>query len=257
MDPNSGFCSLTKTYNSLRPDITLPQPSQPLSITQFIFSPHHSTAAATFESTFLINATTGNCLTYSDLVFQTKSLALCLRKHYSLSKGDVAFILSPHSFQFPILFLSLLSLGVIISPAIPDDSISDINHLVDLSKPTIAFTTSYASYKLPSYLPTVVLIDSPEFLSFFTHQYDEDHRDDVVRQHDGAAIFNSSGTSGPRKGFFDSQELNSSNCCHGQIISYSAICSVIDYACFYCCFRVECDDEGGFNGRDSGFHGEH
>ncbi|KAK3225135.1 hypothetical protein Dsin_004997 [Dipteronia sinensis] len=123
-------------------------------------------------------------------------MALSLKKHYSVSKGDVAFILSFHSFHFPILYFALLPLGVIISPAMPDESISDVNRLVNLCKPTIAFTTSQSSHKLPSHLPTVVLLDSPEFLNSGL----EDR--DVISQNDGAAIFCSSVTSDPRKGTF-------------------------------------------------------
>ncbi|KAK0587817.1 hypothetical protein LWI29_029346 [Acer saccharum] len=91
----------------------------------------------------------------------------------------------------------------------PGDSISDINRLVVLCNPTIAFTNSRASRKLPSHLPTV-LLDSPEYLSFFTQYVDSNNvdssvdvdSDDPVSQQDGASIFYSSGTSGPRKGVF-------------------------------------------------------
>ncbi|KAI9160174.1 hypothetical protein LWI28_005728 [Acer negundo] len=216
MDPDSGFCSQTRTYHSLRPSIRdLPPPSQPLSITEYVFSLLHryrssSTAISTTVSdptTFMINDATGHRLTYSDLLLQTNSLAISLSKHYSLSKGDVAFILSPHSLQIPIIYFSLLSLGVIISPANPDDSGSDITHLLNLSRPGIIFATSEISHKLiinPTWNCHTVLMDSPEFLSLLT-RYDDDnsstnHRDDVVNQSDVAAIIYSSGTSGPNKG---------------------------------------------------------
>ncbi|KAK2648115.1 hypothetical protein Ddye_015604 [Dipteronia dyeriana] len=171
MDPTSGFYSLTKIYHSLRPDMALPPPFQPLSITQFIFSLHHSITTIISNSTFLINVATGHCLSYVDLAFHTNSLALSLKKHYPLSNGDVSFILSFHSFHFPILYLDLFSLDVIISPAMPDEFISDVNRLVNLYKLTIAFTTSQASEKLHSYLSKVMLLNSPEFLTFFT-EYD-------------------------------------------------------------------------------------
>ncbi|TXG68429.1 hypothetical protein EZV62_003364 [Acer yangbiense] len=216
MDPDSGFCSQTRTYHSLRQTIhDLPPPSQPLSITEYVFSLLHSyrsssTAISTTVSdptTFMINDATGHRLTYSDLLLQTKSLAISLSKHYSLSKGDVAFILSPHSLQIPIIYFSLLSLGVIISPANPDDSSSDITHLLNLCRPVIVFATSETSHKLiinPTWNYRTVLMDSPEFLSLLT-RYDDDnsiinHRDDVVNQSDVASIIYSSGTSGPNKG---------------------------------------------------------
>ncbi|KAK3220419.1 hypothetical protein Dsin_014389 [Dipteronia sinensis] len=157
--------------------------------------------------TFMINDATGHRLTYSDLLLQTNSLAISLSKHYSLSKGDVAFILSPHSLQIPIIYFSLLSLGVIISPANPDDSGSDITHLLNLSRPVIIFATSETSHKLiinPTWNCRTVLMDSPEFLSLLTPSDDDNsiinHSDDVVNQSDVAAIIYSSGTSGPNKG---------------------------------------------------------
>ncbi|KAK2652863.1 hypothetical protein Ddye_012719 [Dipteronia dyeriana] len=216
MDPDSGFCEQTRTYHSLRPIIhDLPPPSQPLSITEYVFSFLHrhrssSTAISTTDSdpkTFMINDATGHRLTYSDLLLQTNSLAISLSKHYSLSKGDVAFILSPHSLQIPIIYFSLLSLGVIISPANPDDSGHDITHLLNLCRPVIVFATSETSHKLiinPTWNCRTVLMDSPEFLSLLT-RYDVDnsiinHRDGVVNQSDVAAIIYSSGTFGPNKG---------------------------------------------------------
>ncbi|TXG68431.1 hypothetical protein EZV62_003366 [Acer yangbiense] len=114
MDPDSGFCSQTRTYHSLRQTIhDLPPPSQPLYITEYVFSllhRYHSSSTTTISTTvsdpttFMINDATGHRLTYSDLLLQTNSLAISLSKHYSLSKGDVAFILSPHSLQIPIIY---------------------------------------------------------------------------------------------------------------------------------------------------------
>ncbi|TXG68432.1 hypothetical protein EZV62_003367 [Acer yangbiense] len=157
----------------------------------------------------MINAATGHRLAYSDLLRQTSSLAISLKKHYSLSKGDVAFILSPHSLQIPILYFSLLSIGVVVSPAIPDDSSSDITRKINLSKPVIVFTTSESSHKLinpTSNLVTrrTVLIDSPEFLSLLTRYNDNkydviNHGNDVVNQSDVAVILYSSGTTGLKK----------------------------------------------------------
>ncbi|XVF11566.1 hypothetical protein REPUB_Repub08aG0038800 [Reevesia pubescens] len=95
-----------------------------------------------------------------------------------------------------------MSLGIVVSPANPLSSESEITHQVQLSKPVIAFATSKTSSKLPSLKLGTVLIDSPEFLSFLT-QPDVDH--DVVNrvqvsQHDAAAILYSSGTTGRVKG---------------------------------------------------------
>lgn len=205
IDPNSGFCSKTKTFRSLRPTVSLPPPSQRLSITQFILSLHQSTSVTTTNTnTFLIDPVIGQRLTYADFVRQTNSLAFSLRKHYSLSKYDVAFILSPSSFKIPILYFSLLSLGVVISPVNPLGSNSEISRQVHLSRPSIAFATSHTSHKLPPNL-TTVLIDSPDFLSLLSTHTANDvvtlpNSTPPVNQSDSAALLYSSGTTGRVKG---------------------------------------------------------
>ncbi|XP_031271756.1 4-coumarate--CoA ligase-like 9 [Pistacia vera] len=202
--PATGFCSLTKTFHSLRPEVPLPPPSQPLSITQFTLSLLQSTATNVSQTPFLINSVTDQRLTYADFLLQVHSLSLSLRTHYSLSKGDVVFILASSSFQIPVLYFSLFSLGVIISPANPLSSHSEISHQVHVSKPSVAFATSHTSHKLPSNLPAI-LIDSPQFISLSTQNLQNQNVDLTdctisVQQSDSAAILYSSGTTGKVKG---------------------------------------------------------
>ncbi|KAJ0048242.1 hypothetical protein Pint_15660 [Pistacia integerrima] len=205
IDPNSGFCAQTKTYHSLRPNVPLPQPSQPLSITQFTLSLLQTSTTATPSTTFLVNAITGQALTYSQFIRQVNSLSFSLKTHYSLRRNDVAFIISPPSLNIPVLYFSLLALGVVISPVNPLSSDSEISHQIHLSKPSIAFATSHTSHKLPSNLRTI-LIDSPQFVSLSN----QNQNDDVnfinstlgveVNQSDSSAILYSSGTTGKVKG---------------------------------------------------------
>lgn len=205
IDPKSGFCSLTKTFHSLRPSFTLPPPSQPLSVAQFALSLFHSNISAT---TFLIDAVACQRFTYLEFLRQTNSLVVSLQEQYSLSKNDVALILCPSSFQIPVLYFSLLSIGVIISPANPLSSSSEISHQIQICKPTIAFTTSQTSHKVPPNLRTI-LVDSPKFLSLLSSQKENENENGVVNftnsapiinQSDSAAIFYSSGTTGKVKG---------------------------------------------------------
>jgi acyl-CoA synthetase (AMP-forming)/AMP-acid ligase II len=83
--------------------------------------------------------------------------------HIGLSKGDTAFILSLNLVQVLILYFSLLLLGVIISPANPINTESEISKLVQLCNPVIAFATSSTAHKLPTLQFKTICLDSLEF----------------------------------------------------------------------------------------------
>ncbi|XP_040953201.1 4-coumarate--CoA ligase-like 9 [Gossypium hirsutum] len=154
-----------KTFDSLRPHVPVSPPSQPLSLPQYALSLFHSSshasATAGGDTTFIVDAANGNTLSYSQFIAQIYSLAYSMKKNFSLSRNDVAFILSPSSFHVPSLYFALMSLGIVVSPATPLGSESEITHQVKLSKPVIAFATSKTSSKLPSLKLGTVLLDSP------------------------------------------------------------------------------------------------
>ncbi|XP_011044188.1 PREDICTED: 4-coumarate--CoA ligase-like 9 [Populus euphratica] len=197
-----GYCLESKTFQSLRPTATPPPPHQPLSITQFILSLLHSSAIPTSQKNFLIMPSTRQSLTYSQAINQIYSLSSSLKSHYNLNKNDVSFILCPPSLHVPILYFSLLYLGVTISPANPLSSKSELTHQIQLSKPKIAFATSQTAHKLPSFPLGTVLIDSPEFITLLTliSKRDTPTNHVEVSQSDMAAILYSSGTTGRVKG---------------------------------------------------------
>ncbi|XP_057786001.1 4-coumarate--CoA ligase-like 9 isoform X2 [Salvia miltiorrhiza] len=200
-DPQSGYCSQTRIYRSLHPAIPLPPPSAPLSISSYAISllhcPTTPTSAALSNTAFLIDADTGHRLTYSAFLQRVRSLSSSLNS--LISKNDVAFIISPPSFHVPVLYFSLLSLGVAISPSNPLSSPSELAHQIQLSKPSVAFSTSAFAHKLPPNL-RVVLLDSPEFLSMLESRSPISSAAAAVNQSDTAAVLYSSGTTGKVKG---------------------------------------------------------
>ncbi|KAJ4959892.1 hypothetical protein NE237_019802 [Protea cynaroides] len=204
IDPNSGFCNETKIYYSLRPHVPLPPESPPLSAASHALSLLHSSHLSPENTTALIDAATGHRLSYTEFIRRVKALSAHLLTTVGLSKGDTAFILSPTSLQIPILYFSLLSLGIVVSPANPASTKSEISHQIELSKPVIAFATSTTAAKLPSsFRHGTVLLDSPDFQSMMTtaaSSLELDLDRVKVNQFDSAAILYSSGTTGRVKG---------------------------------------------------------
>ncbi|XP_016496866.1 4-coumarate--CoA ligase-like 9 [Nicotiana tabacum] len=195
-DPNSGFCSITKTFHSLRPPLLLPPEASPLSAASYALSLQQcpdSTAAA------FIDSATGRRLTFSEFRTRVISLASSLQNTFRFSKNDVAFILSPNSTHVPVLYFALLSLGVIVSPANPMSTESELFKQIKLTNPVIAFATSRNFQKLPKLKHGTVLIDLPEFESMMTNT-ELKFEPVEVNQSDLAAIMYSSGTTGEVKG---------------------------------------------------------
>ncbi|KAM2557804.1 hypothetical protein TB2_014886 [Malus domestica] len=203
IDPKSGYCPHTKTFHSLRPPVPLPPLSQPLSLTQFTLSLLQSSTAKPTTSV-LIDAASGRHVSYQTFLSQIHSLTLSLQS-LALSKGHVAFVLSPTSLHVPVLYFSLLALGVVVSPANPIGSESEIAHQVRLTRPAIAFATSATANKLPKGDDKIrtVILDSPEFLSMLDRDGSSVTQSDTsveVNQTNPAAILFSSGTTGRVKG---------------------------------------------------------
>ncbi|RZC51129.1 hypothetical protein C5167_019554 [Papaver somniferum] len=211
IDPKSGFCSETKIYHSLLPPAPLPPPTTSLSISDYVLSllhQHYTSSTSDFypeRVTAFIDSETDDRVSYSEFLSKIESLTHSLKLVIGLSKGDTAFILSPATPQIPVLYLSLLSIGVIVSPSNPISTATEISHQINLCKPAIAFGTSETTHKLPSVLcfPTIVL-DSHDFYSMMhcssIRQNQMDSEEEKISQSDTAAILYSSGTTGRVKG---------------------------------------------------------
>lgn len=204
INPKSGFNSSAKTFHSLRPPIHLPPEETPFSAADYALS-LHANHSPWPDSLAIINSSTSQKLSYSDFIERIKSLTLYLQNVTQLRKNDTAFILCPNSIKVPILYFSLLSLGVVISPANPISTESEISHQISLSNPVIAFAISKTCHKLPKLKYGTILIDSPEFDSIITMSpatttTRQDLEKVTVNQSDLAAIMFSSGTTGKVKG---------------------------------------------------------
>uniref|UniRef100_A0A7N0UTJ8 4-coumarate--CoA ligase n=1 Tax=Kalanchoe fedtschenkoi TaxID=63787 RepID=A0A7N0UTJ8_KALFE len=188
------------TFRSLRPDVPYPPLSQPLSITEYVFSLLRKSPVASSlgETDALINATTGQRLKYADLISQVDALAAHLQSRTPLRRGDSAFVLAPSSLAVPVVYLALMKLGVVVSPANPLSTESEVAHEIDLCRPRIAFAISPLAGKIPRLELGTVLLDSKEFASILNRPGTAGGV--KVDQSDSAAILYSSGTTGKMKG---------------------------------------------------------
>ncbi|KAK6928486.1 AMP-binding enzyme, C-terminal domain [Dillenia turbinata] len=195
IDPKSGYCSKTASFHSLRPQFNLPPENIPLSVASYVLALRSSFNP---DSTVLIDSATGHRFTYSDFTRRVNSLASNLHHVIGLKKGDTALVVSPNSVRVPILYVSLLSLGVIVSPANPSSTPSEISRLIGLSKPVTAFVTTATVQNIPSLSREPIVIDSPEFESLMSRPRQKLERV-RVSQNDLAAVMYSSGTTGKVK----------------------------------------------------------
>ncbi|KAK6930858.1 AMP-dependent synthetase/ligase [Dillenia turbinata] len=199
IDVESGFCTKTKIYHSLLPDVPLPPESMPLSVTDYAFALLKGLPSSQ-SSTALIDADTGDRVSFSELIRRSRNLAAYLQNEIGLINGETAFILSPNSVHIVILYLSLFSLGVVISPSNPSNTKSEIAHHINLCKPVVAFaTTKTTSFKIPPLRHSNILLDSSDFQTMMTETVSELKPADVS-QSDIASILYSSGTTGKMKG---------------------------------------------------------
>ncbi|CAD6219862.1 unnamed protein product [Miscanthus lutarioriparius] len=193
VDGRSGYCEVTRTFRNLRPPVPLPPPDAPLSFPEFAFSLLTSSPLPAHPA--LLDAATGEALSFPAFLSQVRAVAGALRSVVRLGRGDVAFVLVPTRLDVPVLYFALLSFGAVVSPVNPALTADEIARLVALSGASVAFAVSATAAKLPAGLPTI-LLDSDRFRSFLQKQSDGRGEEGlaVVRQSDTAVIQYSSGT---------------------------------------------------------------
>lgn len=207
VDPRSGFCKTNSTFYSKRKPIALPC-NQAIDVTTFISSQsHHGNIA-------LIDATSGQQITFSQLWMAVESVATAL-SNLGIRKGDVILLLSPNSIYFPIICLSVMSLGAIITTTNPLNTSSEIAKQIADSKPKLAFTVPELLSKLAdSSLPIVLIGKESDWLgnskviatfeSMMKTEPSQNRVKDRVTQDDTATLLYSSGTTGTSKGVVSS-----------------------------------------------------
>ncbi|RID51680.1 hypothetical protein BRARA_H02327 [Brassica rapa] len=219
--PRNGFCYANSTFYSKRNPLPLPANSS-LDVTTFISSQaHHGTTA-------FIDAATGHRISFSDLWRSVDNVADCLHRDMGIRRGDVVLILSPNSISIPLVCLSVMSLGAVVTTANPLNTASEISRQVADCNPKLAFATPDQAPKLAaSGAISVVLTEEDEervgstlgvrvvgSLSEMMKKKPSERRvRNRVNRDETAMLLYSSGTTGRSKGVIIS---------HGNLIAHVA-----------------------------------
>ncbi|PIA56792.1 hypothetical protein AQUCO_00700856v1 [Aquilegia coerulea] len=202
----SGFCETDSIFYSKRKPISLPS-NQSLDLTTFISSRAHNGKIA------YIDASTGHHLTFPQVWRAVDSVSSCL-SDLGICKGHVVLLLSPNSIYFPVICLSVMSLGAIITTTNPLNTTQEIGKQIADSKPVLAFTTQSLLPKLTSTNLPIILIDSEKtsknqkivasLEEILKKEPSQTRVKERVNQDDTASLLYSSGTTGASKGVVSS-----------------------------------------------------
>ncbi|XVF52090.1 hypothetical protein PTKIN_Ptkin04bG0237000 [Pterospermum kingtungense] len=183
-----------------------PLPTDPfLDIVSFIFSHQHDGVTA------FIDSSSGYSISYSKLLPLVQSMASGLHHYLGVSQGDVVLLLLPNSLHFPIIFLSVLYLGGIVSTMNPLCSMLEIKRQIADCNVRYAFTQPEKVGQVKNLgvdaigVPENMDLDAEQigfslFYKLIGGQFGKAPPRPVIRQQDTAAIMYSSGTTGVSKG---------------------------------------------------------
>eukprot|EP01018_Ginkgo_biloba_P019716 Gb_21821 [translate_table: standard] len=150
IDPQSCYCKANSTYYSKRAPVSFPE-DEYLDLPSFVSScPHNGQIA-------LVDSTTGNKITYSELWLGVKSIATGLAD-LGVQKGDVVLLLSPNSIHFPVISMAIMSIGAIVTTTNPLNTTAEIAKQAKDSNAMLAFVTPSLAEKLLGTKLLMVLI---------------------------------------------------------------------------------------------------
>ncbi|KAM7256553.1 hypothetical protein ACFE04_012294 [Oxalis oulophora] len=195
----------TGIFTSKHPPIPLPN-NPTIDAFSFLFSHKHHNKNNTTPA--LIDSSSGFSIPYSNLLPLIKSIAFTLHHDFGISQYDVVLLSLPNSIYFPILFLSVVYLGAIVTTLSPLSTPHEITRQLNDCNVRLAFTIIDMDIDIDVILvpQTLHVSDDPQddkFLPFYyliSRKVETFTRPFVIRQDDTMAILYSSGTTGTNKG---------------------------------------------------------
>nr|UNA06900.1 4-coumarate--CoA ligase-like protein 7 [Vernicia montana] len=194
-------------YRSLRPTLVLPKDPN-LSMASFLFRNSNSYP----HKPALIDADLSLTFSFSQLKSIVIKVSHGLR-HLGLSKNDVVLIFAPNSYQFPICFLAITSIGAIATTANPLYTSTEISKQIKDSNPKLVITVPELWDKVKDFNLPAVFLGAKESLSMepnsriksFHHLVElggsnTEFPVSNIKQSDVAVLLYSSGTTGVSKG---------------------------------------------------------
>lgn len=139
-----------------------------------------------------------------------QSMAAGIYHDLGIRQGDVVSLVLPNSVYFPLIFLSLISLGAIVTTMNPSSSLGEIKKQLSDCNVGLAFTSTENVDKLSSLGVSVIRVpesydfdlirlENPEFYTIIKGSFGFVPKP-LIKQDDVAAIMYSSGTTGASKG---------------------------------------------------------
>ncbi|XP_010449426.1 PREDICTED: 4-coumarate--CoA ligase-like 6 [Camelina sativa] len=202
-NPPFWFSPKTGIYTSKFPSVHLPVDPNLDAVSALFSHSHHGDVA-------LVDSLTGCSISHIELRVMVQSMAAGIYHGLGVRQGDVVSLVLPNSVYFPIIFLSLVSLGAVVTTMNPSSSLGEIKKQVSECNVGLAFTSTDNAEKLKSlgvmvirvpesYDFDLIRIENPKFYAIVRGRFGFVPKP-LIKQDDVAAIMYSSGTTGATKG---------------------------------------------------------